>query len=270
MEIIRFQNADGKSTLGTNFQNGVAERLDGNLFTGVRPSGQEEKVEHLLAPIIPPNLYGVGLNYREHAKQMGAKVPEVPPLFMKPTTTIANPGDPIPLPEMCQGRPEVDYECELAVVIGRSVRDVSPGDALDCVLGYTAANEITARTLAKECRTRGKSFDGFCPLGPALVTADEIGDPQSLDLKTFLNGKVMQDANTQDMIFGVAEIISYLSQGTTLLPGTIIVTGTPPGAGFARTPQVFLGDGDVVEVEIDHIGRLSNQVRAAEPMGAAA
>ncbi len=270
MRVIRFIDEAGQERLGANPQGNTAELLDGSIAEGLVPTGQSVKVRSLLAPIVPPNLYGVGMNYREHARQMGADIPEAPPLFMKPTTTIASPGAAIEVPAMCQTGPEVDYECELAVVIGREARNVGAGNALDYVFGYMVANEITARTLAKACRTRGKSFDGFCPLGPAIVTADEISDPQNLNLRTVLNGNVMQDGNTGDMIFSVADIISFLSQGTTLLPGTVIVTGTPPGAGFARTPPVFLMPGDVVDVEIDGIGRLTNTIKAAENIAVAA
>ena len=262
MRIIRFINDAGVELVGTPVHDGIAEVLEGDLSSGFRSTGQESKVDRLLAPIMPSNLFGVGLNYREHAKHMGSAIPDAPPLFMKPTTAITNPGDPIPIPAMCQDGPEVDYECELAVVIGQTAFDVSPGDALDHVFGYTVANEVTARKLTTACRTRGKSFDGFCPLGPVIVTANEVSNPQDLRLRTILNGDLMQDGSTQDMIFSVAEIVSYLSQGTTLLPGTVIVTGTPAGAGFARTPPVFLMPGDLVEVEIDGIGRLSNPIKA--------
>ncbi len=269
MKIARFLS-NGAELLGTEPRDGTVEVLDGTLFQDLVATGRRVPVDTLLAPLIPPNLFGVGMNYREHARQMNAEIPSAPPLFMKPTTTIANPGSPIVVPEQCLAQPEVDYECELAVVIGRAAREVSVDQALDYVFGYTAANEVTARQLAKGCRQRGKSFDGFCPLGPYLVTADEIADPQALALKTILNDRVMQDGRTSDMIFSVAEIISYLSQGTTLLPGTVIVTGTPPGAGVARNPPVFLQPGDSVHIEIEKIGRLSNSVTAGAVSVAAA
>jgi 2-keto-4-pentenoate hydratase/2-oxohepta-3-ene-1,7-dioic acid hydratase in catechol pathway len=158
----------------------------------------------------------------------------------------------------------VDYECELAVVIGKRCKNASKADALKYVLGYTAANDVSARDWQNEkggtqwCRA--KTFDTFCPLGPALVTADEIPDPNSLKIKTVINGQTLQDWNTNDMIFNVAALIEFLSGSTTLLPGTLILTGTPHGVGFARTPPIWLKAGDTVNVEIERIGTLSNPV----------
>ena len=157
---------------------------------------------------------------------------------------------------------EIDYEGELAVVIGQQARDVAVEDALGYVLGYTVANDVSARDaqFGDGQWLRGKSSDGFCPLGPVLVTADEVDDVQDLDVRTYLNGEEMQSGNTSDMIFSVAEIIAYASRYITLLPGDVLLTGTPPGVGFARTPQVFLSAGDVVEVEVGSIGRLRTTV----------
>lgn len=264
MRIVRFVDDTGETRIGQDLADGTADLIEGDLFGDFATTGRQAPITTLLAPLSPPNIYGIGLNYREHARQSGAEIPEHPVMFMKPTTTIANPGDAILLPKLCTQGPEVDYECELAVVIGRRVRDVPRDKALDCVFGYTAANELTARKWAKHSRTRGKCFDRFCPLGPALVTTDEIPDPQDLELTTTLRGAVMQQGNTADMIFPVAELISFVSRDTTLLPGTLILTGTPPGAGFSRTPPVFLEDGDEVHVEIERIGRLSNPVSAEE------
>jgi 2-keto-4-pentenoate hydratase/2-oxohepta-3-ene-1,7-dioic acid hydratase in catechol pathway len=264
MRIIRFAPEDGQAHYGRDLGDGTAEVLSGDLFAGLRPSGRTLPIHGILAPVAPPNVFGIGLNYRQHARQMGLEVPDYPVVFMKPTTAIANPGETILIPACCTNGPEVDYECELTIVIGRPARNVSERDALQYVLGYTAANEVTARKWAKVSRTRGKIFDRFCPLGPALVTADEIPDPQNLTLSTVLNGEVMQQGNTADMIFPVAEIISHLSQDTTLLPGTVILTGTPPGAGISRDPPVFLKPGDRVCVEIEKIGRLENPVGGNE------
>jgi len=162
----------------------------------------------------------------------------------------------------------VDYEGELAVIIGRACRNVATDAALDHVLGYTCANDVSARRWQMHAGAgqwiRGKSFDTFCPLGPALVTADEIPDPQALGLRTTVNGQVMQDHTTGDMIFPVAELISFLSRDTTLLPGTVILSGTPQGVGFARKPPVWLQPGDEVTVEIEGVGRLTNPVIAAD------
>jgi 2-keto-4-pentenoate hydratase/2-oxohepta-3-ene-1,7-dioic acid hydratase in catechol pathway len=260
MKIVRFLDNEGQERLGRNPQDGTAELLAGDLFGELKPLGRRAGIGTLLAPISPPNIYGIGLNYREHVRQYGAEIPEHPVMFMKPTTSIANPGEAILIPKCCLNGPEVDYECELAVVIGRPARDVSVDEALDFVFGYTAANEVSARKWAKHSRTRGKCFDRFCPLGPAIVTAEEIPDPQNLKLSTTLNGTVMQEGTTADMIFSVAELVSFVSEDTTLLPGTVILTGTPPGAGFARTPPVFLKPGDEVHIDVEKIGRLSNSV----------
>ena len=260
MKIVKFLDNQGNKQFGCDLADGKAEILAGELFSGFERTGIRKAVQKMLAPVTPPNIFGIGLNYKEHVRQMGADIPEYPIIFMKPTTAVVNPGEPILLPKCCINGPEVDYECELAVVIGKTARDVPEFDALSYVAGYTAANELSARIWAKVSRTRGKCFDSFCPLGPSLVTADEISDPQNLRLTTKLNNSVMQQGNTCDMIFSVAELISYLSQDTTLLPGTLILTGSPPGSGISRTPPVFLKSGDTIEVGIELIGTLSNPV----------
>ncbi len=239
-----------------------------NPFDGLEPSGGEVAIQRWLAPVQPTTIYGIGLNYRAHAAETGAPLPEHPVVFMKPATTVTAPHSPIELPAACEHGPEVDYEAELAVVIGRTARNVDVADALSHVFGYTCANDVSARRWQKHAGggqwIRGKSFDTFCPLGPVLVTADEIGDPQQLPIRSTLNGDVMQSSNTGDMIFGVAELIAFISRDTTLLPGTVILTGTPEGVGFARTPPVFLAAGDTIDVTIDGIGTLSNPVREAD------
>lgn len=263
MRIIRFVDEQGAVRLGRAAGEGSAEVLEGSLFEGLRPAGERAAVRRLLAPLDPVNLFCVGLNYRAHAAETGAPIPEHPVLFMKPTTAVVGPGEAVRLPACCLQGPEVDYECELAVVIGRRVRDVPEAEALECVFGYTAANDVSARRWQKRNGTqwvRGKSFDTFCPLGPELVTADEVPDPQRLRLRTVLNGRLMQEGSTSDMIFSVARLVSFLSQDTTLLPGTVILTGTPPGVGFARNPPVFLQAGDTVTVEVEGIGKLTNPV----------
>jgi 2-keto-4-pentenoate hydratase/2-oxohepta-3-ene-1,7-dioic acid hydratase in catechol pathway len=267
MRIARFQDPSGDIRFGIPLDDTQAQLLEGDLYDGPRETGQASPVVKWLAPVSPINIFGIGLNYRAHAEETGAPIPEHPVVFMKPTSAITNPGDPILLPVSCDQGPEVDYEAELALVIGTTARDVPAERALDYVLGYTCANDISARRWQKHGGggqwVRGKSFDGFCPLGPVLVTADEIPDPQSLGVQCLLNGKTMQNGNTGDMIFGVAELIARLSRDTTLLPGTLILTGTPPGVGFARNPPVFLADGDLVRVQIEHIGALENPVRTA-------
>ena len=240
--------------------------LDGtDPFEGLEPLGRRIAVTEWLAPVEPPAVYCVGLNYRAHAAETGAPLPDNPVLFMKPGTTIIGQGSPIQLPAACEHGPEVDFEAELAVVIGRRTRNVHAEDALRHVFGYTCANDVSARRWQKHGGggqwIRGKSFDTFCPLGPVLVTADEVADPQDLPIRSELNGQLMQSSNTGDMIFPVAELIAFISRDTTLLPGTTILTGTPEGVGFARKPPRFLADGDMIEVSIDGIGTLSNPVR---------
>ena len=184
-------------------------------------------------------------------------------LFIKAANALTHPGDPIFIPKIATG--QVDYECELAVIVGKSGKNIERRHALDHVLGYTCANDVSARRWQKEgggkqwCR--GKSFDTFCPLGPRLVTTDEIPNPNALRITTMLNGEIMQDSNTSDMIFDVPDLVSFLSEGTTLLPGTVILTGTPQGVGFARNPPIFLKDGDRVTIEIERIGALVNPVQ---------
>jgi 2-keto-4-pentenoate hydratase/2-oxohepta-3-ene-1,7-dioic acid hydratase in catechol pathway len=263
MRIIRFIDEKGGEVLGKDRGDGTAEVLDGGLFGPMKSIGRPTRVQKLLAPLVPVNILCIGLNYREHAKESKSAIPDNPVLFMKPTTALANPGDPIRIPACSRQGPEVDYEAELAVVIGKAARNVPVERALDHVLGYTAANDVSARNWQRSNGTqwiRGKGFDTFCPLGPALVTAEEIPDPQRLRLRTLLNGTVMQDGSTSDMIFPVARLVSFLSEDTTLLPGTVILTGTPPGVGFARNPPVFLKSGDRVTVEVEKIGSLTNPV----------
>jgi 2-keto-4-pentenoate hydratase/2-oxohepta-3-ene-1,7-dioic acid hydratase in catechol pathway len=264
MRIIRFEGEDATVHLGEERVGHRAEVLEGGLFGELRRTGRTARIAKLLAPLEPVNVFCVGLNYRAHAVETNAPIPEEPVLFMKPTTAVAHPGDPIRIPACCRRGPEVDYEGELAVVIGKAARDVPEERALEVVLGYTAGNDVSARRWQRHNGgqwVRGKSFDTFCPLGPAIVTSDDIRDPQVLRLRTVLNGEVMQEGTTADMIFSVARIVSFLSRDTTLLPGTVILTGTPPGVGFARTPPRFLHAGDRVTVEIDRIGALTNPVQ---------
>lgn len=211
------------------------------------------------------HIIGVGMNYAKHAEEQGKGVPERPMLFTKNPMSACLSGDAIMVPKICQDRPQVDFEAELGVVIGEKTRDISKTDALKAVLGYCSANDVSARWWQKDGSggqfCRGKSFDTFCPIGPSLVPASEVKNPQNLRLTTKLNGTLMQDANTSDMIFDVATLIHEISRGTTILPGTLIVTGTPSGVGFARTPPIFLKAGDRVEVEVEGLGVLTNTVR---------
>ena len=268
MRIGRFQDTSGAVHYGIPIDETHAIRLEGNIYEGLSETSHRMAVSRWLAPIAPVNILGIGLNYRAHAQETGAKIPKHPILFMKPTTAASGPGDPIILPASCEHGPEVDYEAELAVVIGRPAKNLSEAQALDYVLGYSCSNDVSARRWQKHGGAgqwvRGKSFDTFCPLGPVLVTADEIQDPQELDLRCLLNGETMQTGNTSDMIFSVAELVARISRDMTLLPGTLILTGTPPGVGYARTPPLFLAEGDRVRVEIEQIGALENPVRNAK------
>ncbi|MBN2800064.1 MAG: fumarylacetoacetate hydrolase family protein [Deltaproteobacteria bacterium] len=267
MRWIRFAYRGGVGQ-GRLREDGLVDLYDRQLFEGGEPTGEVVSPGPLLAPVMPPSIFAVGRNYEGHAAETGAAPPRWPVIFMKPISALEAHEGSIRLPASVQRGPEVDYEAELAVVIGRSCRDVAPEDALDYVLGYTVANDVSARRWQKHGGggqwVRGKSFDTFCPLGPALVTADELGDPQDLELGTLLNGEEMQHSHTGKMIFPVAHLIAFLSRDTTLLPGTVILTGTPEGVGFARTPPVFLAPGDVVEVWVDRIGVLRSHVTGPE------
>ncbi len=224
------------------------------------------KPDRLLAPILPADILGIGLNYREHAKEGKREGPPVPMLFIKAGSCLNHPGDPIPVPKLSA---QVDFEGELAVIIGRTAKDVPRHRALEYVFGYTCANDVTARDWQREMNlgggqfARGKSFDGFCPLGPWIVTADEVPDPNKLWIRTYVNEILMQDQGTADMIFDVPALIESLSSTMTLRPGAVILTGTPSGVGFARNPPVWLKPGDKVRIDIDGIGSLENPVSQA-------
>jgi len=213
----------------------------------------------LLAPTVPSKILCAGLNYRDHAEESGMPIPAKPLLFAKFPNTIVGPGEPIRMPSISE---QIDYEAELGVVIGARASGVGVGDALEHVLGYTCLNDVSARDLqfAEPQWIRGKSLDSFCPIGPWIVTRDEIPDPQALGIRCIVNGEKLQDSSTEQMVFGVAELIAFISESITLEPGDLIATGTPPGVGFARTPPVWLKTGDTITVEIDGIGALTNRV----------
>jgi 2-keto-4-pentenoate hydratase/2-oxohepta-3-ene-1,7-dioic acid hydratase in catechol pathway len=216
----------------------------------------------LLAPIPDPQkVICIGLNYRDHAAESGAPIPKEPVLFSKFATAILGPGEAIRLPAVSQ---QVDYEAELVLVIGKKGRHVRAADALEYLAGCTIGHDVSARDwqLHKDGKQwlAGKTFDTFAPIGPTLVTLDELGDPHQLAIRLRLNGQTMQDSNTRQMIFKASELLAYISQVVTLEPGDLIFTGTPPGVGLARKPPVFLKDGDVVEVEIEKLGVLRNPV----------
>jgi 2-keto-4-pentenoate hydratase/2-oxohepta-3-ene-1,7-dioic acid hydratase in catechol pathway len=230
-----------------------------------RPSeGPEKKVRAadltLTAPVPNPGkIIAIGLNYKDHARESGLDIPTEPILFGKFANSVIGSGEAVIVPLVTK---EVDYEAELGVVMGRRAQAVKPAEALSYVAGYTCVNDVSARDLQQRSTqwTRGKAIDTFLPVGPALVTADEIQDPQSLSIKCLVNNAIMQNSNTDQMIFSVAELISFISQTITLCPGDLIATGTPPGIGSARKPSRFLHDGDIVTVEIELIGRLTNAI----------
>lgn len=208
---------------------------------------------------VPRMVWGVGLNYRDHAAETGRPLPDFPTLFVKSPGAVIGPGTPIVVPLHVT---QPDYEGELAIVIGTRARDVAPGDALDCIAGLTIAHDVSARD---HQYTTGqwswsKSFDTFCPLGPALVTLDEVDLGTGLAIETRINGEVLQSSSTSELVFGVPELVAWISQGCTLEPGDVILTGTPAGVGAARTPPRWLVDGDVVEITIEGLGTLRNPV----------
>jgi 2-keto-4-pentenoate hydratase/2-oxohepta-3-ene-1,7-dioic acid hydratase in catechol pathway len=269
VKIIRYLDSAGHVHVGAELPDGRALRIDGDIFGEHRVTNEPADLRRRLAPVVPAQILCIGLNYRQHAAETGAKIPERPILFVKGNNTLQHPGEPILIPRRLRSE-EVDYECELAVVIGRSAKNVSRARALDHVLGYTCCNDVSARDhqlrLGGGQWCRGKFFDTFAPLGPCLVTPDEIPNPNALRISTLLNGARVQNSTTADMIFDVPAIIEYLSASTTLVPGTVILTGTPQGVGMAAKPVPrWLRPGDLVSIEIEGIGTLSNPV-ALEPV----
>ena len=214
----------------------------------------------LMAPILDPSkIVAIGLNYIDHIRETNSPTPEIPIMFTKFTSAIVGPGDEVRWSRALTS--QVDWEVELAVIIGKSAYRVAEADALDYVAGYTICNDVSARDIQinkGDQWIRGKSLDTFCPLGPYLVTKDEIADPHNLDLKTTVNGQVMQDSNTKELLFKIPYLIHYLSQAFTLLPGDLIITGTPPGVGMGMNPPVYLKNGDTMTVEIEGLGSLTN------------
>lgn len=263
MRIIRCQDKSGNIHYASQQPDGTAYRITGHIFSDHCVTEERVIPHKLLAPIQPTQILCIGLNYRRHAEESGATPPPRPVLFVKGINTLQHPGDPILVPTRLAST-EVDYECELAVVIGKACKNVSRDRALDYVLGYTCANDVSARDwqlrLGGGQWSRGKFFDTFCPLGPALVTKEDIPDPNKLRVATRLNGEVVQDWTTDDMIFRVPELIEFLSGSTTLPAGTVILTGTPHGVGMAQKPPRWLRAGDEVAIEIEKIGTLTNPV----------
>jgi 2,4-didehydro-3-deoxy-L-rhamnonate hydrolase len=232
---------------------------------GITPQRMSENLAldkvKLEAPFRPTKIVAIGLNYADHAKETGQTPPKAPLIFAKFVTSIIGPGDAITWDTAIAN--EVDFEAELGVVIGKRARNVSEEDAMRYVFGYVAANDVSARDLQLRIDaqwTRGKSLDTFCPIGPYLVTKDEIADPHNLSIKCTVSGEVMQDSNTSNLIFNIPQLISYCSRSFTLEAGDLIVTGTPPGVGVARDPKRFLKDGDTVTVSVEGLGELTNPV----------
>ena len=274
MKLVMYSVNDYDAKAGL-FEDGEVRQLAGedtDMITLIEEGAEKQPMggksvaleeARLHPPVVRPGkIIGIGLNYEDHAAETGADIPEKPIVFAKYPNTITGPGSSILIPSITE---QADYEAELAVVIGRIARHVEAEDALDYVFGYMNANDVSSRDLQFSEGgqwTRSKSLDTFAPIGPYLVTKDEIEDPQNLSVKCTLNGEVMQDGTTEKMIFSVAEIVAFLSTGMTLEPGDIIMTGTPPGVGVARDPQVFLKDGDEVTIEIEGLGALTNPVEA--------
>lgn len=263
MKIIRTRDDSGCIIHLSEINDTEGLLIEGNLFGEFEVGSTRLPIRERLAPVHPGPIIGIAQNYRAHAEEMGGDLPDFPVFFTKLPHALLDPGKPIRLPRHLRSN-KVDFEAELAVIIGRTCRNVSPDEALNYVLGYTAANDVSARDWQKEWGggqfCRGKSFDTFCPLGPRLVTTDEIADPGRLAIRGYLNGDLVQDSTTADLIFSIPELIAFLSGSTTLPPGTVILTGTPSGVGAARTPPRFLQPGDVYTVEIEGIGQLQNPV----------
>jgi len=260
MKLVRIQTEAGPTW--------AAETASG--YAGVKwqdgepvATGKPVAKGKLLAPVDPPAIIAIGLNYRQHAQETGAKIPSFPVVFQKGLNSLTGPEDPIVLPRHLRSD-KVDHECELAFVMKKTAKNVSRAEAMDYVLGFTAANDVSARDWQKEWGgsqwCRAKSFDTFCPCGPRLVTLDELSNYGNLRITTKIDGIVMQDGCTDDLIFDIATLVEFLSGSTTLAAGTLVLTGTPHGVGMARTPPVWLQPGNLVEVEIEGIGCLRNRV----------
>ncbi len=258
MRIVRFADAAGECHHGIIEGEQIRVAI-GDLFAGLEPTARYVPLAgaRLLAPLEPVNVLAIGRNYKAHAEEWGGGLPGAPVMFMKATSSVIGPEADVVLPRIAPHR--VDAEAELAVVIGKAARDVSEARALDHVLGYTCANDVSARDCqrADEQWCRAKSFDTFCPLGPWIET--EL-DPAACTIRGRVGGDTLQDSHTGLLVFSVTYLISYLSSGMTLQPGTVILTGTPGGVGSARTPPRYLKPGELLEVEIGGIGTLRNRV----------
>ena len=262
MKFVRFVSSDHPDGVCGLVEDGNIKVLRGSLLDPVEQTGEvvrEDTIARYLPPVDPVNVLAVGRNYREHAAETDSDVPSAPLLFIMANNAVAAHGDRIIAPSVAPS--QVDYDAELVVVIGRKAKKVAVENALDYVFGYTCGNDVSAR----DCQAsdgqwaRAKSFYTFAPMGPYVVTGI---DPTDLRVRMRVNGETLQDQSTSDMIFSVAYLISYLSQGMTLMPGTVLFSGTPSGVGVARKPQLFLKPGDICEVDIEGIGVLRNPVAA--------
>ncbi|MFI4911623.1 MAG: fumarylacetoacetate hydrolase family protein [Sedimentisphaeraceae bacterium JB056] len=263
MRIARILEKSGEVMYAAAQSDGRLLRINGNIFGQYSVDENcEVEASQWLSPVQPLTYLCVAANYKLHIEECDVEEPPLPKIFMKNSGCVAGHKQPIRIPSICDD--EVDFEGELAAVIGKSCCNVSPEEAYGYILGYTASNDVSARIWQLEkgdgqwCR--GKSFDTFGPLGPVLVTPDEIENPDDLAIKTILNGEVVQESRTSYMIRTIGELISFLSQDTTLLPGTVVLTGTPEGVGWAREPKLLLKKGDTVSVEIENVGVLENPV----------
>ena len=261
---IRLQNGETHYASPIGELGNIMEILEGDPFQGIYPTGRKESHFKLLAPIVPKAILCVGLNYRKHANEMGTEFPNYPILFFKNPSALLNPREDIVIPRNLVST-KVDYEGELAVIIGRTCLNANRENALDYVMGYTIANDVSARDWQSKERggtqwCRAKSFDSFAPMGPWIVTSDEIGDPNNLQIYTLINGERLQNSTTADMIFNIPSLIEFLSGDTTLEAGTVILTGTPEGVGAGQVPERWLQTGDQCCVEIEKIGVLENGV----------
>ncbi|KAJ6025016.1 hypothetical protein N7540_005813 [Penicillium herquei] len=279
--LIRFLAKDGQIYYGDAIlSTGVsdiskatqAKVIQGEIFGQHRVTDQVADVRMLLAPLARRDIKTVrclGLNYEQHAKESNLPIPKYPVLFFKPVTAISGPTDDIPVAAIAQEGEGLDYECELVIVIGKEARNVPESKALEYVLGYAVGNDVSHRDWQIKRGGGqwglGKGFDGWAPFGPGIVSSKVITDPNALHISTILNGKTVQSSSTKDMIFGVAKTIAFLSQGTTLLPGDLIFTGTPQGVGMGRKPNLWLKDGDQVEVALEGVGSCKNRVIYDKP-----
>lgn len=264
MKIVRFiPKGSGATQYGLLHNQNTALLIEGDIFGAWKPTAQEVVIGKLLAPVVPPLILAIGLNFADHAKEFNAPIPQYPVLFMKFPSALQNPSDPIEIPTHLASH-KVDYEAELVVILKKECKNATPTNALEHVLGYTCGNDVSARDWQKEFGggqfCRGKSFATFAPIGPCLVTPEEIPDPQCLKLTATVNNELRQSSRTANHIFSVRDLIVFLSGSTTLPAGTAIFTGTPSGAGFARQPPLFLQAGDEVTIEIEGIGKLTNPV----------